>query len=70
MRTFAKGHTFLIIFTEARTYQYAIIAFEFVNTGRVGLTLAGGATLLVCLVDVVEVVVIKGCTSKDIGDEF
>ena len=70
MRTFAKGHTFFIIFTDTRTYQHAISTCKFVNTGRVGLTLAGGSTLLVCLVDVFEVVVIRECTSKDIGDEF
>ena len=61
---------FFIIFTDTQTYQHAILTCKFVNTGRVGLTLAGGTTLLVFLVDVAEVVVIKGCASKDIGDKF
>ncbi len=69
MRTFPKGHTFLI-FTNTITHQYAILTCNFVKTGRLGLTLAARTALLVFLVEEVKVVVIKGCTNKDIGDEF
>ena len=59
-----------IISTDTSTYHYAIITCKFVDTGRVGLTLAAGTSLLVLLVEDVEVVAIKGITNKDIGDEF
>ena len=64
-----RSHLFLIC-TDTCTYQYAIITCKFVNTGRVGLTLAARTSLLVFLVEDVEVVVTKRFTNKDIGDEF
>ena len=64
-----RSHLFIIA-TDTCTYCYAIITCKFVNTGRVGLTLAAGTSLLVLLVEDVEVVAIKGITNKDIGDEF
>jgi hypothetical protein len=57
-------------FKNTGTYQYSILTCKFVNTGRVGLTLTSRTTLLVLLVEDAEVVVIKGITDKDIGDEF
>jgi hypothetical protein len=57
-------------FKNTGTYQYPILICEFVHTGRVGLTLIGRTTLLVVLVEDVEVVVTKWIADKDIGDEF
>ena len=59
-----------VISTDICTYQYAIITCKFINTGRVGLTLAARTSLLVLLVEDIEVIVTKGFTSEDIGDEF
>ena len=64
-----KLHLF-IISTDTCTHHYAIIACKFVNTGRVGLTLAARTSLLVFLVEDVEVVAAKGFTDKDVGDEL
>ena len=59
-----------MIFTDTRTYHYAIITCKFVNTSRVGLTLAAGTSLLVFLVKDIEIVPTNGFTDEDIGDEF
>ena len=60
----------LLIFTNTRTYQYAVLTRKFVNTRRVCLTFAAGTISLVVPVEDIEVVVIKGFTKKNIGDEF
>ena len=59
-----------MIFASTCTYRYAIMTCQLVNTGRVGLTLAARTSLLVLLVEDVEVVAIKWIANKDIGDEF
>ena len=64
-----RSHLF-VISTDTCTYHYAIITCKFVNTGRVGLTLAARPSLLVFLVEDVEVVATKGFPDKDVGDEF
>ena len=63
-----KSHLFII--SIACTYHYTIITCQFVNTGRVSLTLAARTSLLVLLIEDVEVVATKGVTDEDIGDEF
>jgi hypothetical protein len=57
-------------FTDTDTYQYAIFTYKFVNTSRVGLTLAARTTLLVVVVEDFEVIVINRFADKNIGDEF
>ena len=57
-------------FTNTATYQYTIFTCKFVNTGRVGLTLAARTSLLVGMVENFEVIAINGFADKDIGDEF
>ena len=52
------------------TYHYAVLAPKLVKSGRVGLALVVMATLLVGMVENIEVVVINIVASKDIGDEF
>lgn len=70
MRTFATGHSHLLTFPNAGAYQYAVLTCKFVNTGRVGLTLAARSTLLIAVVEDLEVVPISGVANKDIGNEF
>ena len=52
------------------TYHSTVLAPKLVKSGRVGLALVVMATLLVGIVENVEVVVINVVASKDIGDEF
>ena len=54
----------------AHTYHYAVLAPKLVKSGRVGLALVVMATLLVGMVENIEVVVINVVASNDIGDEF
>ena len=61
---------FFIKFPDTRTYHHAVITCKFVNASRVGLTLAARTSLLVLLIEDVEVVSPKGFTDEDIGDEF
>jgi hypothetical protein len=70
MRTFCKRSRILITPSTADAYQYAVVTFKFVNAGRVGLTLAARATVLVAVVEEFEVIAINGFADKDIGDEF
>ena len=60
----------LTAFRHAGTYHYAVLAREFVKLGRVGLALAVRTTLLVGVVEGVEVVVIDAVAMKGIGDEL
>jgi len=60
----------LTTFTNASTYHYIILALEFVQAGRVGPTLVARTTLLVGMIEVVEVVVINIVPGEDIGDKF
>ena len=64
-----RSHLFIIL-TDTCTYHYTIITCQFINTGRVGLTLAARTSLLVLLIEHVKVVSTKGFTDEDIGDEF
>jgi len=57
-------------FINACTYHYTVLTRKFVKAGRVCLALVVRTTLLVGMVESVEVVVINVVTSKDIGDEF
>jgi len=60
----------LTISKSARTYHHAVLARKLVKTGRVGLTLVGGAILLVAAVEDFEIVGINIVADKDIGDKF
>jgi len=60
----------LTTFKITGTYHYAVLAREFVKPGRVGLALAVSTTLLVGVVEGVEVVVIDAVAMKGIGDEL
>ena len=57
-------------FKSPDTYHYAVLARKLVKSGRVGLALVVRTTLLVGMVENVEVVAIDVVASKDIGDEF
>ena len=57
-------------FINAYPHHYAVLACNFVKSGRAGLALVVRTTLLVGIVENVEVVVINVVASKDIGDEF
>ena len=52
------------------TYHFAVLALKLVKSDRIGLALVIRTTLLVGMVENVEVVVINVVASKDIGDEF
>jgi len=54
----------------AGAHQYTIATFEFIELGRVGLTLTGRTALFVGVVKDLEVVVINAFAVKDVGDEF
>ena len=56
--------------TIAGTYHNAVLAREFVKAGRVGLALVFRTTLLVSMIENVDVVMINVVAVKDIGDEF
>jgi hypothetical protein len=60
----------LITSTNASTYHDAVAACKFVSACRVGLALIVRTTLLIGVVEDVEVVVINVVTDKDIGDKF
>ena len=60
----------LATLTSTRAHQYAVLACEFIKTRRVGLALAAGPTLLVAVVEEVEVIAINAFADKDIRDEF
>jgi len=51
-------------------YHYAVFAPEFIHLGGVGLTLILRTTLLVGVVEDLEVVVIKVISDKSISDKF
>lgn len=51
----------------SRTYHYVVLACKLVKAGLAGLTLIGGITLPVGMI---QDVVVKVVTSKNIGDEF
>ena len=70
MRTFAKGHTYLLNIHKCHTYHYTVLTCKFVNTGRVGLRLTARTTLLVTVVKDIEVITINVVADKDVGDEF
>jgi len=55
------------MFTNCRTHHYAILARKLI---QVRLALVVRSTLLVSMVEGVEIVVINVITGKDIGDEF
>jgi hypothetical protein len=57
-------------FKMPNTYHCAVLARKFVKPGGVGLALVVRTTLLVGMVENVEVVVIIVVASKDIGNEF
>jgi len=65
-----KGLCMLTTFANTGTYHDAAIAPKFIKARRVGLTLITRITLLVCMFEDVEVVVINVIACKDIGDEF
>ena len=52
------------------TYHYAVLARKLVKSGHVGLARVVRTTLLVCMVEDVEVVVINVVAGKHISDEF
>jgi len=58
------------MFTNHRTHHYAILARKLVKAGRVSLALVVRTTLLVGMVEDIEVVVVNVIAGKDIGDEF
>jgi hypothetical protein len=52
------------------TYHYAVLTRKFVKLGRVGLALVVRTTLLVGVVEDVNVVVINVVAGNNIGDKF
>jgi len=58
------------MFTNTGTYHDAVLAPKFIKARRVGLTLITRITLLVCMFEDIEVVVINVIACKDIGDEL
>ena len=57
-------------FKKPDTYHYAVLARKFVNPGTVGSALVLRTTLLVVVVEGVEVVMVDVIYMQDIGDEF
>jgi len=57
-------------FTNTGTYHDAVLAPNFIKAHRVGLNLITRITLLVCMFENVEVVVVNAISRKDVGDEF
>ena len=55
---------------DKRAYHCAVIARKCVKAGRVGLTLILRTTLLIGMVQGIEVVMIKIFANKDAADEF
>ena len=68
-RTLGRGHTSRHI-QSSRTYHCAVVAFQIVKVGRVGLPLFNRPTLLIGVAKDFEVVVIKVVADEDIGNEF
>ena len=62
--------TVTITLKDTGAYQYAVLTCKFVDTGRVGLTLAARAPLLIAVVEDLEVIVIDIFAEKDIRNEF
>ena len=60
----------LTTFMNVKTYHYAIVARQFVKAGRVRLALVVRMTLLVGMVEDVEVVPTNVVAGNDIGNEF
>ena len=56
--------------TNTGTYHDAVLARKFIKTRLQGLTLTNSTMLLVCVVEDVEVVVIRVLAYEDIGNEF
>ncbi len=56
--------------TSTNNYHYIVVAYQFVKAGGVGLTLVVRTTLLVGMIEDVEVVVIRIVAVKGIGNEF
>jgi len=59
----------LTTLTNIGTYHDAVLAPKFIKARGVGLTLITRITLLVCMFEAVEVVVVDVIACKDIGDE-
>ena len=64
----AKGLCAIIILTNASAYHYAVLAGKLVNARGGGLALVGRTTLLVGMVENVEVITSSVIPSKNIGD--
>ena len=56
--------------TNTGTYHNAVLTRKFIETCRVGLTLTNSTTLLVCMFEDVEVVLINVIAYEDIGNEL
>ena len=52
------------------TYYYAVFALELIKAGRVGLALIISTTLLVGVIEDIDLVVINVFADKNIGDKF
>ena len=56
------------MFKTARTYHYAVVTRKFVEMGRVGLALVIAITLLIHVIEGVEVVATDAIANEDIGN--
>ena len=60
----------LITFTNTGTYHYAVVATKLVKARQLGLALVIRTTLLVGMIEDVEVVMVNVVAGKNIGDEL
>ena len=64
------GQRLCLLTKNTGAYHYAVVTRDFVKTGRIGLALIIRTTLLIRVIENVEVVVINVFAENDIGNEF
>ena len=70
MRTLRRSYAIFMTFNTVGTYRPAVFARKFVKANRGGTTLVVRTTLLIGIVENIEVITTNVVSGKDIGDEF